>query len=191
MNKSTLKIVFLVVLLLTILPLAFFILVQFAPPREPATSGESTATESTVDKTTAKERHARRAEARTVHNEDQEEFTATVEYDVAPNPGLTAGEIADRRNGIVGAINPNGRGKQATPYRPDEVPGDSGIMVQYAGSPDDGVSGPEPIPPDDLRGGAVLPPMTPGQRNGIGGVRLIDPNDPFFQQEIPNPFINR
>ncbi len=58
MNKSTLKIVFLVVLLLTILPLALFILVQFAPPREPVTSGDSTATESSADKTTAQERHA-------------------------------------------------------------------------------------------------------------------------------------
>ena len=189
MNKTTLKIVFLIVLLLTILPLTLFILVQFAPPREPATSSDSTSTESTSDKTTAQERHARRAEARTVRNESQEEITATVEYGVVPNPGLTAGEIADRRNGIVGAINPHGRGKQATPYRPDEVPGDSGIMVQYAGSPDDMIS--VPPPEDDLWGGAVLPPMTPGQRNGIGGVRLIDPNDPFFQQEIPNPFINR
>jgi hypothetical protein len=190
MNKSTLKIVFLIVLLLTILPLALFILVQFVQPREPATSGDSPATESTADKTTAQERHARRVEARTIRNDSREEITATVEYDVVPNPGLTAGEIADRRNGIVGAINPNGRGKQATPYRPDEVPGDSGIIVQYAGSPDDMISAPPP-PEDDLWGGAVLPPMTPGQRNGIGGVRLIDPNDPFFQQEIQNPFINR
>ena len=189
MNKSTLKIVFLVVLLLTVLPLALFILVQFAPPREPASSSDSTATESSADKTSAQEHHARRAEARTIRNESRDELTATVEYDVAPNPGLTAGEIADRRNGIVGAINPNGEGKQVT-FLPDSDPGDSGIMVQYAGSPDDMISAPPP-PEDDLWGGAVLPPMTPGQRNGIGGVRLIDPNDPFFQQEIPNPFINR
>ena len=33
-NKSAGKIVFLIVLLLTILPLILFILVQFAPPRE-------------------------------------------------------------------------------------------------------------------------------------------------------------
>jgi len=188
MNKSTLKIVFLVVLLLTFLPLALFILVQFAPPREPATSVDSTVTESTADKTTAQERHARRVEARTVHRESQDEITATVEYDVAPKSGLTAGEIADRRNGIVGAINPNGIGKQVT-FLPDSDPGDSGVMVQYVGSPDDMISAPPPE--DDLWGGAVLPPMTPEQMRGIGGVRLIDPNDPFFQQEIQNPFINR
>ena len=190
MNKSTLKIIFLVVLLLTILPLTLFILVQFAPPQEPATSDDSTATESSAEKTTAQERHARRVEARTVRRESQDEITATVEYDTAPKPGLTAGEIADRRNGIVGAINPNGRGKQAMPYRPDEVPGDSGVMVQYAGSPDDMISAPPP-PADDLWGGRPATPIPPENRRGIDGVRLIDPNDPFFQQEIPNPFINR
>lgn len=189
MNKSTLKIIFLVVLLLTILPLALFILVQFAPPREPATSGDSTATESSADKTTVQERHARRMEARTVHNENREEITATVEYDDAPKQGLTAGEIADRRNGIVGAINPHGRGKQVTPYRPDEVPGDSGIMVQYAGSPDDMISTPPPLE-DDLWGGPATP-IPPENLRGIGGVRRVDANAIIIQQEYPNPFINR
>jgi hypothetical protein len=189
MNKSTLKIIFLVVLLLTILPLTLFILVQFAPPQEPATSDDSTATESSAEKTTAQERHARRVEARTVRRESQDEITATVEYDTAPKPGLTPGEIADRRNGIVGAINPNGIGKQVT-FLPDSDPGDSGVMVQYAGSPDDLISAPPP-PEDDLWGGRPATPIPPENRRGIDGVRLIDPNDPFFQQEIPNPFINR
>ena len=88
----------------------------------------------------------------------------------------------------VGAISPYRDGKKPTPYAPGTVPGDSGIVVNYAGSPDDGMSGPEPIPPDDPWGGAVMPPMTPEQMRGIGGVRRIDPNDPFFQQDVPNPF---
>ena len=102
----------------------------------------------------------------------------------------------------VGAVIPNApRSKQATPYPPGTVPGDSGIVVQYAGSPDDMVSGPQPLSPDDMDrghllpppdddpwGGAVLPPIPPENMRGIGGVRRIDPNDPFFQQDIPNPF---
>ncbi len=186
-SKNLMKIVFIVLLFLIILPLIFFILIQFAPPEETAASADSTATESS-GKTTAQERHARRTETRTARNESREgNTTATVEYDMAPEPGLTEGEIADRRNGIVGAINPNGRGKQATPYRPDEVPGDSGVIVQYAGSPDDMPDVPPP-PQDDLWGGRTPPPITPANMRGIGGVRRIDPNDPFFQQDIPNPF---
>lgn len=190
MNKSTLKIIFLIVLLLTILPLALFILVQFMPPRETSTSGGPSASESS-DKTATRERHAGRVEARTVRHEYREEDTAIVEYDMTPNPGLTEGELADRRNGIVGAINPNGRGKQATPYRPDEVPGDSGVMVQYAGSPDDMIGAPPPPQENDLWGGRPAMPIPPENMRGIGGVRRIDPNDPFFQQDIPNPFANR
>ena len=86
----------------------------------------------------------------------------------------------------VGAVVPNApRSKQATPYPPGTVPGDSGIVVQYAGSPDDPASGPQPV--DPWEGGEVVP-IRPNM--GIGGVRRIDPNDPFFQQEIPNPFAN-
>ena len=34
----------------------------------------------------------------------------------------------------------------------------------------------------------VLPPITPENMRGIGGARRIDPDDPFFRQDIPNPF---
>ena len=77
-----------------------------------------------------------------------------------------------------------------TPYAPGTVPGDSGIVPQLAEPPDDMESGSQPLPPDDPWGGAVMPPMTPEQMRGIGGARRIDPNDPFFQQDIPNPFAN-
>ena len=176
-NKSTVKIVILIVLLLTILPLVLFILVQFAPPREsgtaaePVPSGETTASK----RNAATERRAVRQEVKTTH-------TANVPHGMAPDPD-------DISVVGVGAVVPNApRSKQASPYPPGEVPGDSGIMVQYAGSPDDMMSGPQPLPPDDPWGGAVLPPIPPENMRGIGGVRRIDPDDPFFRQDIPNPF---
>lgn len=176
-NKSTVKIVFLIVLLLTILPLVLFILVQFAPPREAGASSEPVPS----DGTTASKRNAA-AERRAVRQEVKTTHTANVTHSMAPDPD-------DSPVVGVGAVVPNApRSKRATPYPPGEVPGDSGIMVNYAGSPDDMVSGPQPLPPDDPWGGAVLPPITPENMRGIGGVRRIDPNDPFFQQDIPNPF---
>ena len=93
----------------------------------------------------------------------------------------------------IGAIStdPTRKTKQMTPYAPGTVPGDSGIVPQLAEPPDDMDRGHvSPPPDDDPWGGAVLPPMTPEQMRGIGGVRRIDPTDPFFQQDIPNPFAN-
>lgn len=174
-SKTGMKLVFIVVLFLIILPLAIFALLRCFPPvpGESATSNASSATEDAdTGRTSARERRARH-ENRAVREE------TTVVETADPEPFFEE----------VGAISPNAmRGKQATPYAPGTVPGDSGIVVNYAGSPDDGISGPEPIPPDDPWGGAVMPPMTPEQMRGIGGVRRIDPNDPFFQQDIPNPF---
>ena len=175
-SKTGMKLVFIVVLLLIILPLAIFALLRCFPPvpGESATTGTSAASEDAdTARTTARERRARH-ENRAV----REETTVVETEDPAP--------FFEE----VGAISPYRDGKKATPYAPGEVPGDSGIVPNYAGSPDDGMSGPEPIPPDDPWGGAVLPPMTEGQMRGIGGVRRIDPNDPFFQQDIPNPFNN-
>ena len=177
MNKSKtgMKFVFIVVLLLIILPLAIFAFLRCFPPVPGETSTATTAASEDADagRTTARERRARH-ETRTV----REETTVVETEDPAP--------FFEE----VGAISPYAtRGKQATPYAPGTVPGDSGVVVNYAGSPDDGMSGPEPpSPDDDLWGGTVMPPMTPEQMRGIGGVRRVDPNDPFFQQEIPNPF---
>ncbi len=177
-NKSAGKIVFLIVLLLTILPLALFILVQFAPPREtmiicaePVPEDETTASKNSA----AAEHRAARQEVKTTH-------TANVPHGMAPDPG-------DISVVGAGAVVPNApRSKQATPYEPGTVPGDSGVMVNYVGSPDDMVSGPQPIPPGDPWGGRTASPIPPENMRGIGGVRRIDPNDPFFQQDIPNPF---
>ena len=176
-NKSMVKLIFLIVLLLTILPLVLFILVQFAPPREsgtaaePVPSGEAAASK----RSPAAEHRAARQEVKTTH-------TANVPHGMAPDPD-------DISVVGVGAVVPNApRSKQATPYEPGTVPGDSGIIVNYAGSPDDMASGPQPLPPDDPWGGAVLPPITPENMRGIGGTRRIDPDDPFFRQDIPNPF---
>ena len=176
MNKSKtgMKLVFIVVLLLIILPLAIFAILRCFPPvpEDSATANAAASEDADTEKSTARERRARH-ENRAVRIE-----TTTMEQE-EPAPVFEA----------VGAIDPNATHfKKATPYPPGTVPGDSGVVVRYAGSPDDGVSGPEPIPPDDPWGGGVLPPMTPGQMRGIGGVRRVDPNDPFFQQDIPNPF---
>ena len=184
-NKSTVKIVILIVLLLTLLPLALFILIQFAPPREAGTSAEpAPSDETTVSKRSAATEHrAARQEVKTTH-------TANVPHEVTPDPDMTENDSPNDVSVVgAGAVVPNApRGKRATPYPPGEVPGDSGVIVQYAGSPDDMVSGPQPPPQDDLWGGRTPTPISPANMRGIGGVRRVDPNDPFFQQDIPNPF---
>ena len=177
-SKSGMKIVFIIVLLLIVLPLLLLALVQFAPAKVAPAPEESAAAEAAdARKTSAQERRARR-ENRAARQE------TVVEVETVPEPAPVFEE--------VGAISPYAtRGKQATPYPPDQVPGDSGVLVQYAGSPDDPMSGPVPPPPqDDLWGGQTLPSIPPENMRGIGGVRPIDPNDPFFQQDIPNPFNN-
>ena len=178
-SKTGMKLVFIVVLLLIILPLAIFALLRCFPPvpGESADPGVSSAEEAEPRRTRTVERRPRH-ENRAVREETTVVETTVVE---TADPAPVFEE--------VGAISPYAtRGKQATPYEPGTVPGDSGVVVHAVGSPDDGVSGPQPIPPDDPWGGAVMPPMTPEQMRGIGGVRRVDPNDPFFQQEIPNPF---
>ena len=168
-SKPWMKVIFIIVLLLIILPLVLFALIQFTPPVQ---DQPGTADNSDSKSTTTRERRAKR-ETRVVKQE-----TVVIE----PEPVWEIGAIS---------TDPTRKTKQMTPYAPGTVPGDSGVMVQYAGSPDDMVSGPvPPLPDDDPWGGAVLPPMTPEQMRGIGGVRRIDPNDPFFQQDIPNPFAN-
>lgn len=162
-SKPWMKVVFIIVLLLIILPLVLLALMQFAPHIEDV-SGPADSSESGSAATV--ERRARR-EKRTVRQE-------TTVTDMEPEP--------DQYFEGVGAVVPNApRSKKATPYRPGTVPGDSGVMVQYVGSPDDMMSGPVPPPQDDLWGGEVLPPIPPENMRGIGGVRRIDPNDPFFQ----------
>ena len=171
-SKTWMKIILFIILLLIALPLAVFILVQLAPPREAPAQNEAVLDETTDGKNIAhRERHARR------ENRAASQETASTE----PEQVQIFGE--------VGAISPYAtRSKQATPYRPGTVPGDSGVVVQYAGSPDDMESGPLPPPQDDLWGGRTMPPIPPENMRGTGGVRRIDPNDPFFQQDIPNPF---
>lgn len=183
-NKSTTKTVILIVLLLTFLPLALFFLVQFAPPREAGPSAEPVPS----GKTTASKRSAS-TEHRAVRQDVKTTHTATVPHGMAPDPDMTAFDSSNDISIVgAGAVVPNApRGKRATPYPPGEVPGDSGVMVNYAGSPDDMVSGPQPTQ-DDLWGGRTATPIPPANMRGIGGVRRIDPNDPFFQQDIPNPF---
>ena len=165
-SKPLMKVIFIIVLILIILPLVIFALIKFAPPvqDQPGTADKKTDSQST----TTRERRAKR-ETRVVKQE-----TEVIE----PEPVWEIGAIS---------TDPTRKTKQMTPYAPGTVPGDSGIVPQLAEPPDfvDEVS-----PPDDPWGGAVLPPMTPEQMRGIGGVRRIDPNDPFFQQDIPNPFAN-
>ena len=168
-SKSWMKVVFIIVLLLILLPLALFVLVQFAPPKKAPAQDEASMTDSSETGITVRTRQARRV------NRAAKQETTVIE----PEQNFEG----------VGAVVPNApRSKQATPYQPGTVPGDSGVMVQYAGSPDDMASGPQPVSPDDPWGGAVLPPIPPENMRGIGGVRRIDPDDPFFQQDIPNPF---
>ena len=166
-SKPWMKVIFIIVLLLIILPLVLFALIQFTPPVQ---DQPGTADNSDSRSTTTRERRAKR-ETRVVKEE-------TVVIEPEPEQNFEG----------VGAVVPNApRSKQMTPYAPGTVPGDSGIVPQLAEPPDfvDEVS-----PPDDLWGGAVLPPMTPEQMRGIGGARRIDPNDPFFQQNNQNPFAN-
>ena len=172
-SKTGMKVIFIVVLLLILLPLALLLLVQFAPPQEaPAQDEAGIADSSETGKVTVKTRQARR------ENRATKQETVVIE----PEPVWEIGAIS---------TDPTRKTKQMTPYAPGTVPGDSGIVPQLAEPPDDMVSGPVlPPPDDDPWGGAVLPPMTPEQMRGIGGVRRIDPNDPFFQQDIPNPFAN-
>ena len=169
-SKTWMKVILIIVLLLIVVPLAIFIFIQFAPREIPAQDEAVTAEAS--DKTTAhQEPHVRR-ESRAARQE-----TASME----PEP--------EQNFEGVGAVVPNApRSKQMTPYEPGTVPGDSGIVPQLAEPPDDMMSGPQPLPPDGPWGGAVLPLIPPENMRGIGGVRQIDPNDPFFQQDIPNPF---
>lgn len=183
-NKSAVKIVILIVLLLTLLPLALFILIQFAPPREAGTSAEPVPSDETTasKRSAATEHRAARQEVKTTH-------AANVPHGMAPDSDMAEFDSSNDISIVgAGAVVPNApRGKRATPYPPGEVPGDSGVMVNYAGSPDDTVSGPQPTQ-DDLWGGRTATPIPPANMRGIGGVRRIDPNDPFFQQDIPNPF---
>jgi Na+-transporting methylmalonyl-CoA/oxaloacetate decarboxylase gamma subunit len=173
-SKTGMNVVFIIVLLLILLPLALLLLVQFAPPKEAPAQDEAGIAESTENKSAAvRTRQARR------ENSVAKQETVVIEPE--PAPVWEIGAIS---------TDPTRKTKQATPYRPGTVPGDSGVMVQYVGSPDDMVSGPVPPPEDDLWGGRTMPPMTPEQMRGIGGVRRIDPNDPFFQRNIPNPFAN-
>ena len=175
-SKPWMKVVFIIVLLLIVLPLVLLILIQFAPPKEAPVQDDSVKAESSdIRSTSTRERRARR-ENRAV----KQEATVT---DMEPE------QIQTWEIGAI-STDPTRKTKQATPYPPGEVPGDSGIVVQYAGSPDDMMSGPVPPPQDDLWGGQTLPPIPPENMRGIGGVRRIDPNDPFFQQDIPNPFAN-
>lgn len=174
-SKPWMKVIFIIVLLLILLPLALFVLVQFAPQKEaPAQNEAGIADSSETRSVKFRTRQAKR------ENRAAKQETVVIEQE--PEPYFEG----------VGAVVPNApRSKQATPYQPGTVPGDSGVIVQYAGSPDDMVSGPVPPPEDDLWGGRTMPPIPPENMRGIGGVRRIDPNDPFFQQDIPNPFTNQ
>ena len=155
MNKSKtgMKLVFIVVLLLIILPLAIFALLRCFPPLpgKSADPGVSSAEEAEPRRTRTVERRARH-ENRAV----RVETTAVEPEETAePAPVFEA----------VGAIDPNATHfKKATPYEPGTVPGDSGVVVRYAGSPGDGVSGRRPIAPDDPWGGPVQLPIPQGNR---------------------------
>jgi len=171
-SKPWMKVLFIIVLFLILLPLVLFALMQFVHP-VPVQNEPVPAESSDSGSDATRERRANR-EKRTVRKE-----TTVIESE--PTPVWEIGAIS---------TDPTRKTKQAIPYEPGTVPGDSGVMVQYAGSPDDMMSGPVPPPPDDLWGGEVLPPIPPENMRGIGGVRRIDPNDPFFRQDIPNPFAN-
>lgn len=187
-NRFPVQAAIVIVLLLTILPLALFILIQFIAPAESASSAGA-ADETASGTAPAEERRVRRTETRTVRQEAKTTHAETIPHGMAPDPDMAdPGSPEDISVVGVGAVVPNApRSKRATPYPPGTVPGDSGIMVQYAGSPDDMASGPQP-PQDDPWGGRTMAPIPPSNMRGIGGVRSIDPDDPFFQQDIPNPF---
>ncbi len=173
-SKTAMKVIFIIVLLLILLPLALLLLVQFAPPQEAPTQDEAGIADSTETKSAAVKTHQARRENRAAKQE-------TVVIESEPEPMWEIGAIS---------TDPTRKTKQATPYAPGTVPGDSGIVPQIAEPPDDMDRGHQ-SPDYDPWGGAVLPPMTPEQMRGIGGARRVDPNDPFFQREIQNPFANR
>lgn len=187
-NRFPVQAAIVIVLLLTILPLALFILIQFIAPAESASSA-GVADETASGTAPAAERRVRRMETRTVRQEAKTTHAEAVPHGMAPDPDMADSGFQEDISVVgVGAVVPNApRSKRATPYPPGTVPGDSGIMVQYAGSPDDMASGPQP-PQDDPWGGRTMAPIPPSNMGGIGGVRRIDPDDPFFQQDIPNPF---
>ena len=144
-SKTAMKVIFIIVLLLILLPLALLLLVQSAPPKEPPAQEEAAMTDSSeTGSVKVRTRQARR------ENRATKQETAVIEPD--PAPVLEIGAIS---------TDPTQKTKQATPYEPGAVPGDSGVMVQYVGSPDDMMSGPQPFPPDDPWDGAVLPPIPP------------------------------
>ena len=184
--------VLLVVLFLIIVPVVLFVAVRFVHPGTGATSAEPAASGSGETVKNAPEEHRVR---HTGSRSARQEAEAVRTSDVPPDPESVADPepVADPKpfDSAIGAINPHGRGKQAMPYRPDEVPGDSGVVVQYAGSPDDMAGAPLPPPQEDLWGGRTPTPIPPANMRGIGGVRRVDPDDPFFRQDIPNPFGNR
>ena len=174
-SRTGMKVVFIIVLLLILLPLAILVLVQFASPKEAPVQDETggMTDNSETRSVTVKTRQAR------LENRAAKQETTVIEPD--PAPVWEIGAIS---------TDPTRETKQATPYEPGTVPGDSGVMVQYVGSPNDMESGPQPLPPDDPWDGGVLPPITPEKMRCIGGVRRIDPSDPFLQQNILNPFAN-
>ena len=171
-SKSWMKVVFIIILLLILLPLALLVLVQFAPPKEAPAQDKADVTDSSETGSVAVRTRQARRENRAAKQEMAVMETETDQYFEG-----------------AGAVVPNApRSKQAMPYRPGTVPGDSGVIVQYAGSPDDMASGPVPPPEDGLRGGRTMLPIPPENMRWIGGARRIDPDDPFFRQDIPNPF---
>ena len=144
-SKSWMKVVFIIVLLLILLPLALLLLVQFAPPKEaPAQDEAGIADSSETRSVKVRTRQEKR------ENSAAKQETAVIEPE--PAPVWEIGAIS---------TDPMRMTKQATPYEPGTVPGDSGVMVQYVGSPDDMGSGPQPFPPDVPWDEAVLPPITP------------------------------
>ena len=140
-SKPWMKVVFIIVLLLILLPLLLFALIQFAPPVQDEPGATDNSDSRSAD-TTIRERRAKR-ENRVVKQE-----TVVIE----PEPVWEIGAIS---------TDPTRKTKQMTPYAPGTVPGDSGVMVQYAGSPDDMVSGPVPPPQDDLWDRGPMPPIPP------------------------------
>ena len=147
-SKTGMKVIFIIVLLLILLPLALLLLVQFAPQQEsPAQDEVGIADSAKSESVTGRTRQARR------ENRIAKEETVVIEPE--PAPVLEIGAISS---------NPTRKTKQATPYAPGTVPGDSGIVPQLAEPPDDMDRGHLlPPPDDDPWGGAVLPPMTPEQ----------------------------
>ena len=155
-SKTGMKVIFIIVLLLILLPLALLLFVQFVPPQEAPAQDEAGIADSTENRSaTAKTRQARR------ENLVAKQETVVIESE--PTPVVEIGAIS---------TDPTRKTKQMTPYAPGTVPGDSGIVPQRVGPPDDLDRGHmSPSVDDDPWGEAVLPPMTPEQMRGIGGAR--------------------